>query len=170
MWKTTTTTTTTKHTHIKKHLIFGKVNYIFNGKTDKQKRNVVDGRWFQLYVSHVKRSLLTKYQFFTKWPQISHHNFKSFIRPWCTNCFVPMKLVAGTCKEPTWFWLFVCVFVLFVCLFVCLFHFWQLWALNNVKNNRFYFQCLDLSYSFRQPVWWQKLQRRWMYSRNRNST
>ena len=80
---------------------------VFNWKLMKKKWNVVCGRKSQLYVSHyvqkdcwiraLIKQLLTKYQIFTKLPQISHthknHNLLSVIGNWYIGqLFVPYKL------------------------------------------------------------------------------
>ena len=49
------------------------------------------------------KQLLTKYQIFTKLPQIPHiHinlNFSSIFATFWTNCFIPIHFMAGTCQE-----------------------------------------------------------------------
>ena len=49
--------------------------------------------------------LLTKYQIFTKFPQIPHfhknHNFSSIFATSYTDCFIPINFMAGTCQEYT---------------------------------------------------------------------
>ena len=57
-----------------------------------------------LWIRTLIQQLLTKYQFFTKLPKISHIHknrifFKSVIGNIYTNCFYPINLMAGTCKE-----------------------------------------------------------------------
>ena len=58
--------------------------------------------------SKFNKQLLTKYQIFTKLPQISHNihknrNFSSIIEKRLINCFYCIKFMAGTCKESTFF-------------------------------------------------------------------
>ena len=58
------------------------------------------------------RQLLTKYEFFTKWPEISYtqknHNFNSIIGNWSdTPTASTLYLMAGTCKESTFSFLAV---------------------------------------------------------------
>ena len=49
------------------------------------------------------KKLLTKYQIFTKLPQISHfHKFRNFLSIFATfetNCSIPINFMAGTCQE-----------------------------------------------------------------------
>ena len=49
------------------------------------------------------KKLLTKYQIFTIYPQISHFhkfcNFSSKFAIFETNCFIPINFIAGACQE-----------------------------------------------------------------------
>ena len=49
------------------------------------------------------KQLLTKYEIFTKLPQIPHiqinRNFSSIFATFSTNCFTPINFMAGTCQE-----------------------------------------------------------------------